>query len=64
VTQQKIKPDEDKSKHAGWAQQNGFGPAFSSSTGYYEAGKRPQADPNKSISTCGAQYVAQHMKIR
>jgi hypothetical protein len=46
------------------AQQNGFGPTFSS-TGYYEAAKLAQADPNKSVSSCcGAQYVAQHMKIR
>jgi hypothetical protein len=24
----KLKLDEEKSKHASWAQQNGFGPAF------------------------------------
>jgi hypothetical protein len=48
---------------AGLAQQNGFGPAFSS-PGYYEAGKQAHPDPNKSISSYGALYLAQQMKIR
>jgi hypothetical protein len=48
------------------AQQNGFGPKFSS-TGYYEAAKLAQADPNKSVSrlwcsVCGPAHENQMNK--